>query len=435
MLRRTQLGLLTEPGMFWWATGIEDTFITTPWPATGRLLDEYELIGHYDRWEEDIELMASLGVKVVRYGIPWYRVNPSPDSWDWTWADYPLERLLELGIDPVIDLVHFGVPQWMDGAFLHADFPERMADYAARLAERFRGRIHAYTPLNEPRITAWYCGRLGWWPPFLKGWRGFVQVMLQVCRGIVLTCHRLLSVDPENIMVHVDAAELYSSPDRTLAAEVEWRQQLTFLALDLIGGCITDEHPFWQWLMRNGAREADLQWFNERSVPLDIIGFNVYPMFSNKRLIRSPRGLRGQMPYASAALVERLAELYWERYGHPLLITETAARSTISRRRAWLEDSVIAIRHLRKRGIPLVGYTWWPMIGLIRWAYRQSNRPITAYIEKMGLWDLDPSHDGTLRRLHTPLVDAYRELVAGGHDAVGLLNFVARDHRRDLASV
>ena len=40
---------------FLWATGIEDTFITDPWPATGRTLDEYELTQHYERrksWPE-----------------------------------------------------------------------------------------------------------------------------------------------------------------------------------------------------------------------------------------------------------------------------------------------------------------------------------------------------------------------------------------------
>src|SRR5689334_10780969 len=43
MLRRSQLNRLTQPETFLWSTGIEDTFITDPWPGTGRTLDEYEL--------------------------------------------------------------------------------------------------------------------------------------------------------------------------------------------------------------------------------------------------------------------------------------------------------------------------------------------------------------------------------------------------------
>ena len=59
----------------------QDTFITAPWPTTGRSLDEYELTRHYRYWSEDLELMASLGVKCARYGIPWHHLNPAPGRW------------------------------------------------------------------------------------------------------------------------------------------------------------------------------------------------------------------------------------------------------------------------------------------------------------------------------------------------------------------
>ena len=51
---------------------------------------------------------------------------------------------------PIVDLVHYGLPPWIDRAFLNPDYPEFVAEYASRVAERFKGRIHAYTPLNEP---------------------------------------------------------------------------------------------------------------------------------------------------------------------------------------------------------------------------------------------------------------------------------------------
>ena len=180
---RSQLGRLTAPDTFWWATGIEDTFITAPHPVTGRTLDEYELTGHYGRWREDLELMAELRCPAARYGVPWHRIQPAPGQWDWRHADEPLELMLELGIAPQVDLVHYGLPGWIEGAYLHPDYPTLVAEYAARLAERFRGRIHWYTPLNEPRITAWYCGRLGWWPPYRRSWRGFVGVTLAIARA------------------------------------------------------------------------------------------------------------------------------------------------------------------------------------------------------------------------------------------------------------
>src|SRR5437899_3777716 len=60
-LLQSNLGQLTDPGSFLWSVGLEDTFITAPWPQTGRILDEYELTGHYQHWREDIKLMAELG--------------------------------------------------------------------------------------------------------------------------------------------------------------------------------------------------------------------------------------------------------------------------------------------------------------------------------------------------------------------------------------
>ena len=77
---------------FIWAAGIEDTFIAAPHPVTGRILDEYALTEHYDRWEEDLQLIAGLGVSAARYGIPWYRVNPRPGEFDWSWTDGVIER-------------------------------------------------------------------------------------------------------------------------------------------------------------------------------------------------------------------------------------------------------------------------------------------------------------------------------------------------------
>lgn len=413
------LGPLLASSEFLWATGIEDTFITDPWPGTGRILDEYELTGHYEHWEEDLGLMARLGVRAARYGVPWHRINPAPGEWHWGWADRPLNRLLDQGINPIVDLVHYGLPPWIEGAYLHPQFAEFMAEYACRLAERFQGRLRWYTPLNEPRITAWYCGKLGWWPPYRRGWRGFIAVMLGLCRGIVQVQHRLREIDPDMIFVHVDPADVYSTADPTLAGEAERRQLIGFLALDLVTGRVDREHPLHGWLLRHGAGDADLEWFAEHRVTPHLIGLNTYPMFSRKHLVRTGRGLRIRMSYGCGAMVEQLTDLYWSRYRLPMMISETAARG--KRRRAWLDESVDAVRRVRARGIPMVGYTWWPMFALVAWAYRQGGRAIEQHLEQMGLWNLEPTPGGGLRRVETPLVAAYRELTAGGASAAGPL--------------
>ena len=416
---------LTAPDSFIWATGIEDTFITDPWPGTGRTLDEYELTDHYSRWREDFALMSELGVGAARYGIPWHRVNPEANRWDWSWADRTLGKMLELGIDPIVDLVHYGAPAWLEGSFLNPDYPRRIAEYAARLAERFKGRVHWYTPLNEPRIAAWYCGKLGWWPPYHRNWRGFLEVMLGIVRGVLATCKALRSVDPEIVAVHVDATDLYYTLDASLKEETARRQQIVFIALDLLTGQVDERHKLWRWLLKNGVSADQLLWFREHKTELDIVGINMYPMFTVKELFRSRRGMRVAMRYGDSRMVERLVKLYYERYRRPIMITETASLGSVRRRLRWLDESVGAVRRLRSRGVPLIGYTWWPMFSLVGWAYRQGRRATAKYFLKMGLWDLDTSARGRLQRVRTPLVDAYRKVVAGGAQSAGLLKQVA----------
>ena len=420
-LNQSEVEQLSGPDEFLWLTGIEDTFITAPWPQTGRTLDEYELTGHYDKWREDLDLMASLGVKAARYGIPWHRIQPARNQWDFSFADKTLEYLLERGIDPIVDLVHYGLPPWLEHAFLNDDFPKYMAEYAARIAERFKGRIHCYTPLNEPRITCWYCGKLGWWPPFKRGWKGFVEVMMAVARGIVESSQALKEVDPDILLANVDATDLYESPEQALQAEVQRRQEIVFLALDLVSGHVDESHSLAKWLIKNGARKQQLDWFLENKIDLSLIGINLYPMFSRKILSNSGYGLRTRMPYSETDIVYRLGKMYFERYHVPIFISETAGSGSFKRRKGWLDTSVADVKRLREEGIPLVGYTWWPMFALVTWAYRQGTHPPEYYLKQMGFWDLD----ARLNRVPTELIVEFQRLVSGGSEAVGRVEALA----------
>jgi beta-glucosidase/6-phospho-beta-glucosidase/beta-galactosidase len=397
---------------FCWAVGIEDTFVAQPWPGTGRSLDEYALTRHYECWREDLERVAWLGVSAVRYGVPWHRVHPAPGRFDFGFADDTLGWLLERGITPIVDLVHYGTPLWLEGAFLHPDYPRHVAEYACALAERFRGRLRWITPMNEPRIAAWYAGKLGWWPPNERGWGGFLRVLLAACRGIHATETALRELDPELRMLHVDATDLYESDDPALAPDCARRQELVFLALDLLTGRVDAEHPLHGWLSQHGVREAELAEFREKPLVPDVVGINLYPMFSRKRVSRAHGRLRVRMLRAGPEILVRLASLYHRRYGRPIFVSETAALGSHAQRLAWLRASVDAVRRARASGIPVVGYTWWPLFALVAWAYRQSAaRDLGDHLLQMGLWDLDPAD---LRRVHTPVADAYRSLASAG---------------------
>jgi hypothetical protein len=83
--------------------------------------------------------------------------------------------------------------------------------------------------------------------------------------------------------------------------------------------------------------------------------------------------------------------------------------------------------------VPLVGYTWWPLFALVTWAYREGTKPAEAYLRQMGLWNLEPGAHG-LERVRTPLVERFRELVAGDSAFAGALAPTADRERRSLVS-
>lgn len=415
---RSQLARLAEPDAFLWATGIEDTFVYNPHATTGRILDEYELTKHYELWREDLDLMGTLGVTAARYGIPWYRVQPEKNRWDWSIADAAFDRMLEHGIDPIVDLIHYGTPGWMEDGFLNPDFPDRMAEYAAAVAERYKGRIHWYTPLNEPRITAHYCGRIGWWPPNRFGWGGFTAVMMACAKGIVKTDRALHEIDPEIVCLHVDATETYETGDPAAQPEVEFRRELIYLATDLVSGRMTPNQPLYPWLLKYGAKPTELDWLVENGVTPDVLGVNMYPMFSRREISRVGNRTKFRAPYGSRAMVKEICRGFHSRYNRPVMISEIATRGSVQRRLDWLEESLAGVRELREEGVPVVGYTWWPMFSLITWAYRQKVGALHDYIVPMGLWDL---RGDELERVETEVVRAYRALIAEGHRPAGLL--------------
>jgi beta-glucosidase len=136
------------------------------------------------------------------------------------------------------------------------------------------------------------------------------------------------------------------------------------------------------------------------------------------------------MPYAPGDIVARLGKLYSERYDVPVFISETASLGSVKKRSAWLKDSVESMREAREEGVPIVGYTWWPLFALVTWAYRQGEHPPAYYLKQMGLWDLQSDATGDLRRVRTPLVDEYKTLVQSIARPAGKLGCVEAIERR-----
>jgi beta-glucosidase len=395
------------------AVGIEDTFI--PQTTFGeRPLDEYELTQHYRFWHGDLGLIRESGAAMARWGIPWYLVNPSRGVWNWEWLDRVADRFAELEITPIVDLIHYGTPLWLDNQFISAGYPEAVAEYAAKVAERYAGRFDIFTPLNEPLLNVMYCGEFGYWPPYLRGDDGFVHLARSIGRGIVEAQLAITEVAPDATFVHVEASFRFTGDLEHDADEVRHLQTRAYLMEDLVTGRVSSTHPLTPYLQRHGLTDGDLAWFADNVAMPDVVGVNYYPALSTERFVAGeehdggPRDPRPRVNAWTDGLREVLTS-YAERYGRPVFLTETCLTGSPDDRIRWLDASVECVRDLRAEGVPVVGYTWWSLIDMYEWTYRHGTGPLDDYLLHMGLWDLDRDGTGVLQRTRNPVADRYRQ--------------------------
>ncbi len=392
-------------GRFRIGVGIEDTFVIPEGKGT-RSLDEYRLTQHYENWSHDLGLAAEAGATTIRYGLPWYRVNPEKGKLVWDWADRVVDRLSELNLEVILDLVHYGTPLWLDNGFVNKNYADRVADYGFALAERYGDRISAWTPLNEPQWTARFSGELGTWPPSLTGHDGYLQVMTSICRGISLTQQAIAAASPRDAaFVHVEASFRYVRDAGVESAEADLLAERRFLALDLVTGRVDGGHPLIDYLTEYGVEQDTLDWFTSHPVRPDVVGVNYYPMWSTMHYAAD--GSPGRERDDGVAGLQEVLRDYSARYESPVMITETSYEGTTDAQIAWLNDSIRAIDELRTT-VPVVGYIWWPFIDQIKWQYREGTEPVENYLHRLGLVTLEADDVGTLVRRANPVFRAFQ---------------------------
>jgi beta-glucosidase/6-phospho-beta-glucosidase/beta-galactosidase len=404
---------------FIWAAGIEDTFV--PQERRGhRALDEYELMGHYQHWKEDLDLCRELGLQALRWGVPWYRVERESGSFDWRWVDDVISYMVEdLKITPIIDLMHYGCPDWLARGFANKDYAYYVARYSAAFAERYKALVRWYTPLNEPIITALMCGMRGLWPPYLRGEKGYIRIMLQIAKGIIETVKAIKEVDPDAVMFHVEATGLTRTIREDLASLAREETHRGYICYDLLTGTLSHDHLLFSWLLRNGAAPDDVRHLQENKVSLDILGMNFYPQWSTKQIYLDKRGriaFRETEPEGDG--FSELIRHYYDRYKVPVMITETSAVGSDETRLSWLKSSVASIKELRSEGVPVVGYTWFPLFTMIDWRYRFATGPLEEFYLELGLYRLNREREGK-RWIDTPLVAEFQRYVNAPMSAIG----------------
>ena len=390
--------------------------------TVNRVRDQYfsqmERNGHAGRMD-DIARFASLGISALRYPVLWERTAPGDlaDA-DWSWSDARLPALQELGVTPIIGLLHHGSGP-RHTSLVAPDFPDKLAAYAGAVAARYPW-VEYYTPVNEPLTTARFSGLYGVWYPHGKDDRTFVQALLNECRGTVLAMRAIRQINPAAKLVQTDdICKNYGTDQMAeLAAFYNERRWLTWY---LLCGMVEPGHKLWDYLIGTGVPEEDLLWFRDNPCPPDVIGVNYYATserWLDHRAQRYPEHYHHQyrgMNYADIETPRVLAtptpgigpllREVWERYGLPVAVTEAHIDANREDQLRWLLEIWDAATQERQNGADIRAVTVWALLGSYDW-----NCLVT---ECRGYYEPGPFDVRGGEPRPTAVADMMRELASG----------------------
>jgi beta-glucosidase len=355
------------------ATGFE---CSAPRIAGGLRRDQLLLTDHWNRFEEDFDIAAGLGIRHVRYGIPFHVVARDPDRLDWAWTDRALGALRDRDLEPIADLLHFAVPDDLTG-FDDPRLPARFISYVEAFADRYPW-VRWYTPVNEPFITAHFSAGLGWWNERLASPMSFVRALDNAASCAILAMEAIRQRRSDAIFLQSDACESFQARRDDAMVEATFRQERGYLGFDLTYGRPVST-SMRAWLLASGLTAARLRWFERRGSDAGcIVGLDYYEM--NEHFVDSDGA---ESPAPRAGLAE-LATAYYARYGLPMILAET---NNVDERAAdWLAELWGDIIRLRARGIPMNGLCWYSLTDQIDWdtCMREANGTVNSF----GLVDL-----------------------------------------------
>src|SRR3954464_5775322 len=98
---------------FMFATGIENSYPTIEWKGKMIRQDELGKTKDYESWRDDFRLVQELGIHYLRYGPPYFSTHTGAGKYHWDFADAPFRALHDQKTTPIVDLCHFGVPDWI----------------------------------------------------------------------------------------------------------------------------------------------------------------------------------------------------------------------------------------------------------------------------------------------------------------------------------
>jgi beta-glucosidase len=372
------------------ATQIEGGCTTSDWYA---FAEEPGRVRHGDtpavacdswnRWRDDIALQRSLGMGAYRMSIEWARVEPRPGGTEQGALDRYREilgGLREAGIEPMVTLHHFTLPQWLarGGGVLAPEFPARFAEFARLAAGALGDVCRLWITTNEPNVMAAQGYLLGAWPPgrrsvpeTLRAHYALLEAHVRAYRAVkevrgdaqVGVAHHLRAATP---------AHPGSLPDRVAAHTLDRAFNHAF-AFAVSEGTLFG--PLDALLPRRGFRVAEARGTQ------DFLGVNYY----TRDVVRfSPAKAQELFIQRSVGPGAEVSDLGWEIYppglgellrawgrktGLPVYVTENGIADAADRKRGrFIARHLAEIARAIADGVDVRGYFHWSLLDNFEWA-------------------------------------------------------------------
>ena len=364
---------------------------------------------HYHRWEDDLQLIASLGVGLYRFSSGWSRVMPSgagrPNQAGLDFYQRLVDRLLSMGVAPMLTLDHWDLPQALQdaGGWPARDTASRFAEYAEVMFRALGDRVRFWVTHNEPWMVAAIGHRLGLHAPGVTGLRPSLEAAhhLLLSHGLAVEAYRASGLSaPIGIVLNMFQTVPHSDSAGDAAAVVASDGYTNRWYLDPLfkGRYPADTKALFEGLAGplDVVRAGDMEVIAR---PMDFLGVNYY----------SPRVVRAAAPGEVTEfgwVVEKPRPGYpvtdggWEIDPHsfeavltriprdygplPLYVTENGAicddvlgsdgRVQDPGRIEYLRGHMRAAQRAIAQGVDLRGYCVWSLMDNFEWSDGYSKR-------------------------------------------------------------
>jgi beta-glucosidase/6-phospho-beta-glucosidase/beta-galactosidase len=381
---------------FMFAVGIECSCPT----IEGNLrVDQLRDTGHYEMWKTDLKLVRELGLRYLRYGPPIYRIWKGPGQYDFSQLDPIMSEMRRLGIVPIIDLVHFGLPDWLKD-FQNTEWPERFAEYARAFCERYPW-VRYYTPVNEIYVTALFSAAFGWWNERLQSDTAFIINIKHCVRASILSMKAILDLRPDAIFIFSESTEYVHPGSPDLVQQAHFMNERRFLSLDLLFGHDVSA-TMYRYILANGISAEEYNWFMEQRTLRThcIMGTDYY--ITNEHILKPDGRSIGAGDVYGYYVITRQ---YFDRYRLPVMHTET--NRTAKQAVEWLWKEWMNLLRLREDGVPIIGFTWFGLVDMRDWDTALTK--MRGTVNTVGLYSLQ-RNPRKVAREYRRLVEEYSHL-------------------------